>query len=480
MKGRVERLPRDLANRHAPARLVADRVLVVGERVGEREFTRRLAELAADPLLVRRSSSTASSCHGRSTARRTGARSHPPFSGRSARHAGSAPSTRRGILKRAGRYALMRSWTNIASVPVRCGHNWACSPGARSRGRDAIDSTTARGVDARHLRMLAEGGVHDAAGLGGVRRAGRIGEQSAGLERGSPIRAAATEGRRAPRRRRSASAIWLLAGAAALRDRCMARRGGSGRMRRDPARPTPSRRTRRPRPRRRTVRRPVGRARRERERARSRRGAPHRSGPSAASSAALPPGPAQRSSQRSPARIGRARLSASATSAEPSSWTRARPSANRGYAAGSPDAATTPSGDARPGVPPSSSIVERPGSAVSVTEGGRCQRRARPRAHPRAPRRRAPGGSPARPTPGANSGWRALPSPDFAVAEARAVQASASSAEIVRRTPFTKRAPTASARARPSRRPRRGRACASRAVGGSRVAARRGRRHRSR
>ena len=64
-----------------------------------------------------------------------------------------------------------------------------------------------------------------------------------------------------------------------------------------------------------------------------------------------------------------AAASARATSWEPSSWTPARPSATAATAPGSPDARWTPYGDQRVGSPGSSSRVERPGRATSVTPG---------------------------------------------------------------------------------------------------------------
>ena len=90
---------------------------------------------------------------------------------------------------------------------------------------------------------------------------------------------------------------------------------------------------------------------------------------SAASSAALPPGPAQRSSQRRSGPSSGAEARASATSCDPSSCTPARPSATAATAPGSPEARCTPYGDQRVGSPGSSSRVERPGRATSVTPG---------------------------------------------------------------------------------------------------------------
>ena len=80
--------------------------------------------------------------------------------------------------------------------------------------------------------------------------------------------------------------------------------------------------------------------------------------PIAASSAALPPGPAHRSSQRSSRPSTSARVSASATSCEPASCTPARPSRTAGTSPGSPDVqhhgegrdVSTRSGSTRPAV----------------------------------------------------------------------------------------------------------------------------------
>ena len=92
---------------------------------------------------------------------------------------------------------------------------------------------------------------------------------------------------------------------------------------------------------------------------------------SAASRAALPPGPAHRSSQRSSRPSTSARASASATSWDPASCTPARPSRTAGIAPGSPDSSATPSGETRrcAGRRRSSSTVDNPGRATSVTRG---------------------------------------------------------------------------------------------------------------
>ncbi len=54
VRGRLERAPRRLADRQLVWRYVASRVLTLHEPVPERELTQRLAELAADPVGLRR------------------------------------------------------------------------------------------------------------------------------------------------------------------------------------------------------------------------------------------------------------------------------------------------------------------------------------------------------------------------------------------------------------------------------------------
>ena len=99
---------------------------------------------------------------------------------------------------------------------------------------------------------------------------------------------------------------------------------------------------------------------------------------SAASRAALPPGPAHRSSHRSSRPSIAARERSRATSWEPASWTPARPSRTAGTSPGSPDSRTTANGEMPPPVEPveapavdaaSSSTVDSPGRATSVTRG---------------------------------------------------------------------------------------------------------------
>ena len=100
-----------------------------------------------------------------------------------------------------------------------------------------------------------------------------------------------------------------------------------------------------------------------------------RSPATAASSAALPPGPAHRSSQRASGPSSGASVRASATSWLPSSCTPARPSRTLGSAAGSPPVRITPVGVSAPNRPAPSvssstaSWSTRPGRATRVTRG---------------------------------------------------------------------------------------------------------------
>ncbi len=54
VRGRLEQLPRRRADRDLVLRLVASRLMPVHEPMGERELTDRLADLARDPVGIRR------------------------------------------------------------------------------------------------------------------------------------------------------------------------------------------------------------------------------------------------------------------------------------------------------------------------------------------------------------------------------------------------------------------------------------------
>lgn len=54
VRGRLERMPRRVADRLLVLRYVASRVLVLDEPVAERELTARLSEVARDPIGLRR------------------------------------------------------------------------------------------------------------------------------------------------------------------------------------------------------------------------------------------------------------------------------------------------------------------------------------------------------------------------------------------------------------------------------------------
>ena len=239
--------------------------------------------------------------------------------------------------------ALRRSSArNIASVPCRCGQSWTV-PGSgpravgyvgqqrapRPRARRRARSPAPRRPPRRSPPAPASRSRR------ARRRPGRTSVERRGeqrpLERHQGVQVVGAGGASAPR----------VAGAA-RRGRCTGRRPAPGRRRRPasggavpsavthaehavgagqgPARP----------------------ARRGGAAARPRPAPAPRSAASAASSAALPPGPAHRSSQRSSRPSTGAAASASATSCEPSSWTPARPSATAGTSPGSPPASTTP------------------------------------------------------------------------------------------------------------------------------------------
>ena len=262
---------------------------------------------------------------------------------------------------------------NIASVPWRCGQSCACGARRAGRGRASRSPASTAGVSsARSARMPGERRGDDLARLGEVRRARDVGEEPAGRERrDGGIEQLRLQARRARRRR-----------SGCLRQRASGRRrsaprpvqGASSRMRSNrsgvsvaeaPAVALDD----------------LGRRVEHREGvaheprpasgpARSRRGSPRRAPPPPRAAPPCRPGPAHRSSQRSPAAIGRARLSASAASCEPSSCTRARPLATTGSCrrvAARPTARRP--ARRRPGSPTSSRRIARPGSATRLTAG---------------------------------------------------------------------------------------------------------------
>lgn len=89
---------------------------------------------------------------------------------------------------------------------------------------------------------------------------------------------------------------------------------------------------------------------------------------SAARTAVLPPGPAHRSSHRSPSPIGRARVRARAATCDPSSCTRSVPPDSRTSRSGSPPPSRKPNGEYGVRLA-SSGTSAMPGSAAIVTRG---------------------------------------------------------------------------------------------------------------
>ena len=241
----------------------------------------------------------------------------------------SLPSAAGWRRHRPARSAPATSAMNIASVPCRCGHSCTVRPSpARSSGCRDSPCTTAAVSSCSACPPQRSSARRGAVRLGRVRRARDVGEHSPGASARNAASASSP-----------CSAVSSATSAGALRQRasgrrrsapspCRARRAGSGR----------SRRARRARPGRARGRRDLVTGTSSGTAAIARRTSSARAGAtslatsvappasaSAASSAVLPPGPAQRSSHRSPARTGAPRLSASAASCEPSSCTRTRP-----------------------------------------------------------------------------------------------------------------------------------------------------------
>ncbi len=192
---------------------------------------------------------------------------------------------------------------NIASVPWRCGQSCAWVAGGQLEVARGDAGQHGGGVDRGELRMPGERRGDDLAGLGEVRRAGDVGEEAAGREcPDGRVEQLGLQGRELRRRPRAACASAPPGGGAARRGPCRARRAGCGRSARRSVAEARAvadddlgRGLERPRERSRTSRARAGTS------SFATRVAPP-SAASAASSAALPPGPAQRSSQRSPGR----------------------------------------------------------------------------------------------------------------------------------------------------------------------------------
>ena len=265
---------------------------------------------------------------------------------------------------------------NIASVPWRCGHSWT-APGEVGRLRvGRLGHQRPRRPRGVRRRGSASTASHHAGRLGDDGRAGRV-EHHAARAAPSRARCPAAPAAAAPGRSRSVGR---------RRQRLSGRRRSAPRPEHGASTSTRSKRAlgpRRPGPVTRRRRRPsVARSAWATSRARcgcrslASSRAP-RCVASAASRAALPPGPAHRSSQRSSRPSTAARARARATSWDPASWTPARPSRTAGIAPGSPDSRTTPSGEMPPPVEPveprlstpSSATVDSPGRATSVTRG---------------------------------------------------------------------------------------------------------------
>ena len=232
---------------------------------------------------------------------------------------------------------------NIASVPWRCGQSCTLRAARQAQiaGGDPADDR--RGVEGVEAGMPRERRVDDAARLVDVRRARDVGEDAAGAQgRDRGIQQRGLQSRQLGDVTRLLAPSGLRPASQRAEARCRARRAGCGRTRRESrsrtAWPSPSSTSG-------AGSKTASALRTSRARVGTSSFATSTAPPaaaSAASRAALPPGPAHRSSQRSPATIGRARLRARAASCEPSSCTRARPLATTGFADGSPPADRAP------------------------------------------------------------------------------------------------------------------------------------------
>ena len=217
-----------------------------------------------------------------------------------------APSRNQGSRRSSAR--------NIASVPWTCGQSWTSGPVAELVGPVRAAASTARpGVDQLDVVAAAQHVVHDEPGLRRVRRARDVGDDAAGRTASSA----------------DAQQVALQRGRAAPRPPASRRHRASGRRRsapspvhgaststrsNAPARPRRARGRRRPdldEPRRRAARRRPPTAGRARPGAADDlvgdQGARRARARAAPSSAALPPGPAHRSSQRASRPVDAAR-----------------------------------------------------------------------------------------------------------------------------------------------------------------------------